>query len=268
MDISNLHVTQSSVGLNSNLDRLAQNINRSVLDPKKYEGFTVKVGKESSPDGILGGVLSQKDYDKFMDIVKDVNVMNASYDDMAGVWRSLVDANLLPDTDRGMFVFSFITGSKEYDEKGRGINTAEKYNQMEYQRASLPFYADKLHNNTRSSAIDGFKIVAAIANASPKTGEVIAKHAFASQERSPMADIQSDARPDRPLVQLSSLGQLLAKDESKLALTPEAKKKDDENEEDSGDDLSRLAALLESAKIQRNLDKQDKQAEKLDGKPE
>ena len=255
MDISRLHVTQSTAGVGSHLDRLALSVNRSATDPKQYEGFTVKVGPESSPDGVLGGVLNKKDYDTFMDIVKDVNVMNASYDDMAGVWRKLVDAKLLPDTDKGMFVFSFITGSKEFDSSGHSIHSDAKYNQMEYQRTMLPFYAGKMYNNTRSSAIDGFKLVAAIANASPKTGETVAKEAFSPQERAPGLQANSDAIPDRPMVQLSSLGQLLAKDESELALTADVNKKD-ENADDDEDEVSRLSQLLESAKIQRNMDKQ------------
>ncbi len=252
MDISRLHVTQSTVGVGSHLDRLVQSVNRTALDPKQYEGFTVKVGSESGPDGVLGGVLSQQDYDKFMDIVKDVNVMNASYDEMYGVWRKLVDENLLSIYRLGS---NFITGSTEYDERGRGINSDAKYNQMEYQRTLLPLYADKDFRNTRASAIDGFKLVAAIANASPKTGETVAKEAFSPQERAPGLQANSDAIADRPMVQLSSLGQLLAKDESAVALTADVNKKD-EDADDNEDEISRLSQLLESAKIRRNMDKQ------------
>ena len=266
MDISRLHVTQSTAGVGSHLDRLALSVNRSATDPKQYEGFTVKVGPESSPDGVLGGVLNKKDYDTFMDIVKDVNVMNASYDDMAGVWRKLVDAKLLPDTDKGMFVFSFITGSKEFDSSGHSIHSDAKYNQMEYQRTMLPFYAGKMYNNTRSSAIDGFKLVAAIANASPKTGETVAKEAFSAQERD-VAGTFALAKANaaalalgKPQVQLSSRGQQLARDEAQLALIPGLEKKD----KDEGDEISRLTRLLESAKIQNHLDKNKNAAQSPD----
>ena len=57
--------------LSNALGNLSLNANRSLLDPKQYEGFTVKVGKETSQNGVLGGVLSQDDYDKFKEIVKD-----------------------------------------------------------------------------------------------------------------------------------------------------------------------------------------------------
>ncbi len=30
------------------------NANRSLLDPKQYEGFTVKIGKETSQNGGIG----------------------------------------------------------------------------------------------------------------------------------------------------------------------------------------------------------------------
>lgn len=259
MNISSLHTPQS------NLDRLALSANRSTTDPKQYEGFTVKVGAESSPDGILGGVLSQQDYDKFMSIVKDVNVMNASYDEMSGVWRKLIDEKLLPDTDRGLHVHGYITGSKEFDSSGRAINTDAKYNQMEYQRTVLPGYADKECHSTRPSAIDGFKVIAAIANASPKTGEVIAKDAFSLQERSgpgAIASASSESTPSKPLVQLSSRGQQLARDEAQLALIPGLEKKD--KDDDGADEISRLARLLESAKIQNHLDKNKNAAQSPD----
>ena len=264
MDVSKLHVTQSSAGVGSYLDRLALNLNRTATDPKRYEDFTVKVGEESSSDGILGGVLNKKDYDTFMDIVKDVNVMNASYDDMVAVGRKLIDAKLLPDTDRGLHAWAFTFGSTEYDSAGRGINSDAKYNQMEYQRTMLPAYAEKSCNNTRSSAIDGFKLVAAIANASPKTGETVAKEAFSPQERAPGLQANSDAIADKPMVQLSSLGQLLAKDESELALTADVSKKDENANLDDADEVFRLSRLLESAKIQNHLDKNKHAAQSPD----
>ena len=272
MNISSLHMSQSSIGLNSSLNRLAQNTSRAATDPKQYEGFTVKVGAQSSPDGILGGVLSQQDYDKFMDIVKDVNVMDASYDEMWNVGRRLREAGLLPDSERSDHAVGFTLGSVEFGADGNGINTDKKYNQLEYQRTTLPGYAGSLYNDTRPSAIDGFKLVAAIANASPKTGETVAKEAFSAQERDAagtlaLAKANTAALAlGKPLVQLSSRGQQLARDEAQLALIPGLEKKD--KDEDGTDEIARLARLLESAKIQRNLDKQDKQAEKLDGKPE
>lgn len=46
--------------LSNALGNLSLNANRSLLDPKQYEGFTVKVGKETSQNGVLGGVLRDR----------------------------------------------------------------------------------------------------------------------------------------------------------------------------------------------------------------
>lgn len=97
--------------LSNALGNLSLNANRSLLDPKQYEGFTVKVGKETSQNGVLGGVLSQDDYDKFKEIVKDINVKDASRNDMLTLYRGLIDAKLLTYEQVN---FGYISGSVEF----------------------------------------------------------------------------------------------------------------------------------------------------------
>ncbi len=116
-------------------NNLSISMNKSMLDPKQYEGFTVKVGKETSPEGMLGGTLSQKDYDKFKEIVKDVNVKDASSNDMLTLYRGLIDAKLLT---YGQVNFGYISGSVEFGPDGKGINQDAKYNQWDFQQKQLP----------------------------------------------------------------------------------------------------------------------------------
>lgn len=77
-------------GTSSLLGNLQTSLSRNVTDPKNYEGFQVKVGAKSSPDGIVGGVLSQKDYDAFKAIAGTINVNDASTAEMSVVTRKLV----------------------------------------------------------------------------------------------------------------------------------------------------------------------------------
>ena len=121
--------------LSNALGNLSLNANRSLLDPKQYEGFTVKVGKETSQNGVLGGVLSQDDYDKFKEIVKDINVKDASRNDMLTLYRGLIDAKLLTYEQVN---FGYISGSVEFGPDGKGINQDAKYNQWDFQQKQLP----------------------------------------------------------------------------------------------------------------------------------
>lgn len=160
-------------------NNLSTSMNKSMLDPKQYEGFTVKVGKETSPEGILGGTLSQKDYDKFKEIVKDVNVKDASRNDMLTLYRGLIDAKLLTYDQVN---FGDISGSIEFGPDGKGINQDAKYNQWDYQQKQLPTYAGSEFNESRGGAINAMKLIAAVANTSPVTGATVAKETYSPQD--------------------------------------------------------------------------------------
>jgi len=163
-------------------ENLVARMHQKVLDPKTHEGFTVRVGRVSSVKGVLGGVLDQKDYDKFMDIVKDINVKDASKTELSRVHRALISAKLLTYGQVGS-----ISSSGENDASGRGINYDAKYNQWDYQQRQLPLYAKSSTTNAaRESALNEFKLVAAIANASPITGVTVAKETYSPQDRSSM----------------------------------------------------------------------------------
>ena len=71
-------------------------------------------------------------------------------------------------------------GPAEFYAAGRQINHDVKYNQLEYQRQTLPNYADL--PATRHIAIGAMKLVAAVANASPVTGETVSSRVFAQQD--------------------------------------------------------------------------------------
>ena len=190
--------------LSNMLANMAANQLRNVYDPKKHEGFVVKVGAQSSLEGVVGGTLEQSDYEEFTSIVKDVNVMDASYRDMSNVYRKLVDANLVRD-DQVLVTFF---GSVEFDGAGRQINDTTKYNQLEFQRRQLPLYSSPGNDSTRDQALSTFKLVAAIANASEVTGTTVAKESISEQDRqyevSGVVSYQS---------QFSELAQRLAKGE-------------------------------------------------------
>lgn len=192
--------------LSNALSNISANMNRSLLDPKQYEGFTVKVGKETSPEGMLGGTLNQKDYDKFKEIVKDVNVKDASRNDMLTLYRGLIDAKLLTYDQVGA---GTILGSVEFNSSGKGVNYDSKYNQLEYQKKQLPGYAGADYAASRNEAIAGMKLVSAIANASPVTGVTVAEHAYSPQERSAGAESSNNSFH----IQLSDLAQHLSRGE-------------------------------------------------------
>ncbi|GGW42789.1 hypothetical protein [Vreelandella hamiltonii] len=178
----NLMISNDSA-IASLLSNLNAGINRGpLLDPKTYEDFTVKVGRETGPQGVLGGVLSQEDYDTFMDIVKDLNVKDASIREMSTMARRLREAGL--ETPLGVTVIS--DGPVEFNSAGKQINHDVKYNQLEYQRQNLPNYTDS--PATRHMAIGAMKLVAAIANASPVTGETVSSQVFAQQDLGRVAE--------------------------------------------------------------------------------
>lgn len=186
-------------GTSSLLGNIQTSLSRNVTDSKNYEGFQVKVGAKSSPDGIVGGVLSQKDYDAFKAIADTVNVNDASKTEMNTVIRSLLDAGLLKNDA----MFGFLSGPSEFDGKGTQINIDVKYNQQEYQRQSLPLYADPQFNQTRDMARDAFKAINAIAKASSLTGATVSSRIYAQ------SDIDS-AASQGVKVDLSELGKKLA----------------------------------------------------------
>ena len=192
--------------LSNALGNLSLNENRSLLDPKQYEGFTVKVGKETSQNGVLGGVLSQDDYDKFKEIVKDINVKDASRNDMLTLYRGLIDAKLLTYEQVN---FGYISGSVEFGPDGKGINQDAKYNQWDFQQKQLPTYAGSEFNGSRGGAINSMKLIAAVANASPVTGATVAKETYSPQDRN-----YSSGNSSSYQVNFSELAQRLSRGES------------------------------------------------------
>lgn len=166
----------SSLGV---LGNLATSFSKSLLDPRKYENFTVQVGAQTGPDGVLGGTLCQPDYDEFKQIVKDGNVKDASYTDMMKVYRSLTDAGLLTHEQVDASFF----GSVEFNANGNQINADSKYNQWDSQHEQFPLYNAPDAAANRGAAINTFKLVAAIANALLATGDTVAERAFSPQER-------------------------------------------------------------------------------------
>jgi hypothetical protein len=190
--------------LTSMLNNITANQLRSVFDSKKHEGFSVSAGVQSSSEGVVGGTLEQPDYEKFMNIVKGVNVLDASYRDMSNVYRKLVDANLV-SPDQVLVTFF---GSVEFDGAGNQINDTTKYNQLEFQRRQLPLYSSPGNDSTRNQALSTFKLVAAIANASEVTGSTVAKESISEQDR--QYEISDAVRYQS---QFSELAQRLAKGE-------------------------------------------------------
>lgn len=142
--------------------------NQQLVDPQRYADFTVEVGEETSSRGVLGGVLSQEDYDKFMEIIKDFNVLDASTNEMKQLRSQLIQAGLMDyevgSTFSGPATFALDKNPENYD---------NKYNQLGYQFGKLPRYAGKEYDQVRDKVIDAFKIVAAVANSSPATGQTI-----------------------------------------------------------------------------------------------
>lgn len=189
----------------------------TLLDPARYENFTIKVGEKTGGEGLLGGVLSQKDYDTFMDIVKDLNVKDASISEMSTMSRRLREAGL--ETPQGVIGTSL--GPAEFSSPigGNEINRDVKYNQLEYQRQTLPKYADL--PATRHIAIGAMKLVAAIANASPITGETVSSQVFAQQDLD-RAVAKGDSQSFH--VELSELAkQLSGREEKEIELPEELK---------------------------------------------
>lgn len=144
----------------------------SITDPKNYADFKVTLGEVSSSNGILGGVLDQEDYDKFTSIIKDFNIMDASHNEINLIRRQLTDAGLMThevsSTMAGPAAF-IANGEQDYN---------KKYNQLGYQQELLPRYAGKEYNQVRSNVIDAFKIVTAIAEASPSTGKTVSQDTY------------------------------------------------------------------------------------------
>lgn len=180
--------------------------NQQLVDPQRYADFTVEVGEETSSRGILGGVLSQEDYDKFMGIIKDLNVLDASHNEMAQARSRLFAAGLLAH-DASLTM----TGAANFNEHGQQINADRKFNQLGYQHKTLPLYSGKDTDQVRTMVIDSFKVVTAIANASPVTGQTVsADISFAKQNSAGVQvdisefaqrlaageDIEEDKEPD------------------------------------------------------------------------
>lgn len=154
----------------------------------------------------MGGVLSQDDYDKFKEIVKDINVKDASRNDMLTLYRGLIDAKLLTYEQVN---FGYISGSVEFGPDGKGINQDAKYNQWDFQQKQLPTYAGSEFNGSRGGAINSMKLIAAVANASPVTGATVAKETYSPQDRN-----YSSGNSSSYQVNFSELAQRLSRGES------------------------------------------------------
>jgi len=152
---------------------------KDYLDPSNYEKFSVKVGAKTGRNGVLSGVLSQADYGKFMNIVRNINVTDASRNEMKRVRMELFDAGLVNSVQ----VDSMFDGPYESGADGRAANGDAKYNQWQYQKEILPFYASPDCDSTRDAALNSFKLVAAVANASPITGVTVAKDIVPLKDR-------------------------------------------------------------------------------------
>lgn len=174
------------------LDSLATGYLKGVYSPEKHESFQVKVGEKTGEGGVLSGVLSEKDHSKFKSIIKDLNVKDASYREMSDVYRKLGAAGLTSEND----ILSNFMGSTEYDEGGSQINADAKYNQWRYHKDGLASYADLMFSETRECALSTFKLMAAIANASPATGQTVARESVSAQDRQQAVrvDLSEEAR--------------------------------------------------------------------------
>lgn len=191
-------------GTSAFLGNFQSSVNKSLADPRLLDNFQIKIGVTSSPDGILGGVLSQEDYETFKSIADKVNVNSASNTEMKTAIRSLLDTGLLKNGD----LLGVASGPVEFDSAGSQINTDVKYNQQEYQRQAFPHYAGAEFNQTRGLARDSLKIVNAIAKASSQTGVAVSSQVYAQQ------DIDR-AAAESVKVSLSGVGKGLAAGESK-----------------------------------------------------
>lgn len=176
--------------VSASLENLASGYLAGLYNPSRYEGFSVSEGAKTGKGGLTSGVLSKEDYATFKDIVKNVNVRDASYDEMSEVFHKLLDAQLVT-----LDQMLSIEGTVEFG-KGGQINRDVKYDQMEYQRRQLPLYTTPETDATRAGAMDSFKVVAAIANASPLTGQTIARFALCESDRNSAVevDLSEEAR--------------------------------------------------------------------------
>lgn len=176
--------------VSATLDKLAEGYLSTVYNPAKHEGFSVREGDKTGKGGVVSGVLGPEDYAAFMDIVKDVNIRDASCEEMDSVYRRLKDANLVSE---GQMIS--ISGTLEFVGTSQ-VNGNLKYDQLEYQRKQLPLYTTPNTDSTRVGAINSFKVVAAIANASPLTGQTVAHYAICETDRNQavQVDISDEAR--------------------------------------------------------------------------
>lgn len=169
--------------VSTSLESLASGYLAKVYNPSKHEGFSVSEGAKTGKGGLASGVLSKEDYATFKDIVRNVNVRDASHDEMSDIYYKLLDAHLVT-----LDQMLSIEGTVEFG-KGGQINRDLKYDQMEYQRKQLPLYTTSETDSTREGAMNSFKVVAAIANASPLTGQTVARFARCEPDRNSAVDV-------------------------------------------------------------------------------
>lgn len=174
------------------LDSLATGYLKGVYSPGKYESFRVEIGDKTGDGGVLSGVLSEKDHAKFKSIIKDLNVKDASHNEMSEAYWQLSAAGLISQND----ILSSFMGPSEYDKGGSEINTTTKYNQWQYHKEGLGGYADPMFSETQGQALNTFKLLAAIANASTVTGQTVASESVAAQDREQavQVDLSEEAR--------------------------------------------------------------------------
>ncbi|UFH50703.1 hypothetical protein [Pseudomonas sp. KNUC1026] len=174
------------------LDSLATGYLKSVYTPGKHESFQVKIGDKTGEGGVLSGVLSEKDHAQFQSIIKGLNVKDASYSEMSEVYRKLGAAGLISEND----ILSSFMGSSEHDAGGSQVNAGAKYDQWQYHKDGLASYADPMFSETRERALNTFKLMAAIANASPVTGQTVARESVSAQDREQavQVDLSEEAR--------------------------------------------------------------------------
>ncbi|WP_165838117.1 hypothetical protein [Pseudomonas sp. URIL14HWK12:I11] len=174
------------------LDSLAAGYLKGVCRSENFESFQVKTGDKTGAGGVLSGVLSDKDYTTFNSVVKDLNVKSASYKEMSEVYRKLAATGLVSEND----ILTSFMGSSEHDTGGYQVNGNAKYNQWQYQKDALASYADPMLSETRDRALNTFKLMAAIANASPVTGQTVARESVSAQDREQavQVDLSEEAR--------------------------------------------------------------------------